>query len=105
MRISIDLPNEMIQVVDTENYKGVPVTVLRMFGEDILYYHGRESRSLPYQRTNGEWEQVFLWAITNHFRKVLLANDSVSLDWQEENPTGRELRDSSEDTLHYVRED
>lgn len=105
MRISFDLPSELVQVIDTENYKGVPVTVLRMFGEDVLYYHGRDMRNHPYQLENSDWEDVFKRLLTEFFATLFMDNTSVARDWGKENHTGRELRDSSHDAIHYVRED
>lgn len=105
MRISFDLPNELVQVIDTENYKGVPVTVLRMFGENILYFTGRQEREETYRRNNADWEQVIRWRLADHFREILLQDSTIAANWQEDNPTGRELRDSNYDEIHYVRED
>lgn len=99
-RISIDLPDGFLTVEDTENYKGVPVTVLRILGEEALFYTGRGESML----NNADWEDIFKRRIAAFLGKMILAEaPHLAEDWQEENWTGRELRDPA--PIEYIREE
>jgi hypothetical protein len=103
MRISMDLPNELVQVVDTENYKGVPVTVLRIMGEEALFYHGRGTGKDGVALTNQDWEGIFKRRIADFLGDMLMQRPAIACDWQEDNPTGRELCDP--EPINFVREE
>lgn len=105
MRISFDMPDAPLSVVDATTYKGHQVTVLRMFGEDVLYYHGRKQRESTYPMDNGDWEDVFRYAMVDAMRKIFLADPRIAADWQEENPTGRDVYSDDLDIISFVREE
>lgn len=101
MQISIDLPDGFLSVDDTENYKGVPVTVLRILGEEALFYTGRGE---TVGMTNQDWEKAFKVRLASILGHLLLSEFPwVADDWQTENPTGRELNEPG--PINFVREE
>lgn len=101
MQISIDLPDGFLSVDDTENYKGVPVTVLRILGEEALFYTGKGE---TVGMSNADWEGIFKTRIAAILGRLLLAESKwISGDWQEENWTGRELNEPG--PINFVREE
>lgn len=96
MRISFDLPDSFVQVVDTTNYKGVPVTVLYIMGKEAAFWTGKDS-----VLDNQDWEDIIKNRIAHFFGEMMA--ERFSGEWSTENPTGREI--SSLPEINFVRED
>lgn len=93
MRLQLDLPG-IVRVRDTTNYKGNPVTVVSVFGEDVAYYIGKSIFD------NKDWEDLFNQKIANFFGKMFI--EEYPANWSEENPTGREVGET--DPVIYLSE-
>jgi hypothetical protein len=96
MKISIDLPDSFVQVVDTTNYKGVPITVLYVMGKEAAYWTGRNSSA-----DNETWEDIIKLHIARFFGEMM--SERFEGDWSTTNPTGREISDPGE--INFVREE
>lgn len=103
--ISFELPDSnAVQVVDTENVKGVPVTILKLFGVTALHYHGKGVREAGYTYDNKEWEELIAMRISHFLEKMLMEDEFIAANWSEQSWTGREVRNANE-YIHYVRDD
>lgn len=96
MQISFDLPDSFIQVVDTTNRKGVPMSVLYIMGQEAAFWIGRNS-----YMTNKDWEECIKMRIAEFFGEMIAKR--YTDEWSTENPTGREMRDLP--GIHFVRDD
>ena len=96
MQISFDLPDSFVQVVDTTNYKGVPISVLYIMGEEAAYFRGKADFM-----TNKDWEDCIKREIARFFGEMIVKRWSD--DWSTENPTGRGINEPN--GIHFVRDD
>lgn len=96
MKLQLDLPG-IVRVRDTHNYKGVPMTVLSIFGVDVLYYTGKSTLD------NESWEEIATLKIAEFMADTLMRSGSFSDSWSPDNPTGREV--SETDPVVYLTED
>jgi hypothetical protein len=106
MRISFELPSDAVQVVDATTYKGHQVTVLKLFGEEALYYTGRGLREegFPDALDNADWEGIIRNRLAGIVGDLLMVDKSFARNWSKENPTGREIVSTDNDVIKYVRE-
>lgn len=107
MRISFELPSDALQVVDATTYKGHSVTVLKLFGAEALYYTGAGFREDGYSDSldNEDWENAISNRIARFFANMLMEDEYFARNWSKENPTGREITSTANDTIEYVREE
>lgn len=96
MKLQLDLPG-IVRVRDTHNYKGVPLTVLSIFGVDVLYYKGDSVLD------NEDWEDIATRKIAEFMADTLMRSGSFYDSWSPDNPTGREV--SETDPVIYLEED
>lgn len=105
-RISFELPDSAVQVVDATTYKGHKVTVLYLFGKEALYYTGEGTHKDGYpDLDNTDWEDFVRNRMAYFFANMLMQDDVFSRDWSKENPTGREVTSNDHATIDYVRDD
>lgn len=97
MKLEIALPDGFVRVSDTENYKGIPITVAYLFGQEALYFIGDAESSME----NADWERIFSTRMANYFADMLA--QQFPDDWSIDNPTGRAIINN--DTITLVRED
>lgn len=98
MKLTIDIPS--IRVVETNDYKGNPVTVLTIFDTPVLYTRGHGPEGLDPEI----WEDLFKRRLANHFADLFLdngINHENGAVWEKKSPTGREVWT---DSLTEVRE-
>jgi hypothetical protein len=96
VNLNIELPG-IVRVRDTTNYKGNPVTVVSIFGTDVLYYIGKKGDNFS-SFDNSDWEDIMQRRIADFFGDMLMKQ--FPLNWSDSNPTGREV--SEEDTVYLT---
>lgn len=100
MKVQLEIPDNIVQVRDTSNQKGVPITVLSIFGEDVAYYVGKSDSDFSCF-DNSDWEDVVKHRMAKFFGKMIV--NEFPGEWSENNPTGREISDS--DRVIYLIQD
>jgi len=101
LKLELNLPSA-VRVVETNDYKGNPLTVLLINDTEVLYAEGHEPDAI----TADGWEDIFQTRLARIFAGLLLADRGDDGTWQAESPTGRETwgRDSSAYVVRLERE-